>query len=117
MDKCYSSIKSWENKAWFNINPKNCNTFSVNLDAVSQLQLSLKEVNIGIVTKSQNSNDSVIKAKQIELENWKSFIAYSEIPNEGRSQITTNWAVTEKEINRKYQLKQDFLQGVFKKSI
>ena len=89
------------NKAWFNLKPDDCNTLSVDLDTVSQWQLSLEQVNVKIAPISQHSNENVLNTKQIELENWKSFNAYSEIADEGQSWITTTWVVTEKEVNRK----------------
>ena len=74
---------------------------SVDLDTVSQWQLSLEQVNVKIAPISQHSNENVLNTKQIELENWKSFNGYSEIADEGQSRITTTWVVTEKEVNRK----------------
>lgn len=72
-----------KNKAWFNIYPDNCNPLSISLDTLSQWQLSPYEAKVIIVRKSQHSNKSVINVKQIELENWKSFHIFSEVPHEG----------------------------------
>ena len=58
---------------------------SADLDMVSQWQLSLEQENVKIAPISQHSNENVLNTKQIELENWKSFNAYSEIADKGQS--------------------------------
>ena len=42
------------------------------------------------------ASNSVHTAKRTELENWKSFSVYEEIPDEGQSTINTRLVVTEK---------------------
>ena len=52
-----------------------------------------EEVSVALTFMASNS---VHTAKRIELENWRSFSVYEEIPDEGLSTINTRWVVTEK---------------------
>ena len=44
----------------------------------------------------KNEIFDIVEAKLKELENWKNNNVYSEVDNEGQSQISVQWVITEK---------------------
>ena len=57
----------------------------------------VNEVNSVIVPVSRHNENKVKCAKQLELENWKQFGVYDEIPYSGQKLMSTRWVITEKE--------------------
>ena len=55
------------------------------------------EVNMVFVPVSRHNEDKVKSAKQTELENWKKFAVYNEVPYSGQKLMSTRWVITEKE--------------------
>lgn len=56
------------------------------------------EVNMVFVPVSRHNEDKVKIAKQTELENWKKFAVYDEVPYSGQKLMSTRWVITEREI-------------------
>ena len=44
-------------------------------------------------------------AKERELQNWKNFLVYSEVEDQGQQTLSTTWEITEKFINDKLNIK------------
>ena len=50
-------------------------------------------------------NEVVIRAKQLELNNWKQFGVYEEVPNKGQPVLSVRWVCTEKSVNNETKVK------------
>ena len=57
-----------------------------------------EEVNVTSIPYSEHNSPKVRQAKEKELENWKSFDVYTEVPDIGQKTISTRWVVTKKDI-------------------
>ena len=57
-----------------------------------------EEVNVTSIPYSEHNSPKVRNAKEKELENWKSFDVYTEVPDIGQKTISTWWVVTKKDI-------------------
>ena len=53
------------------------------------------EINETLITTSQKNKD-VLQAKQVELNSWKTFSVYEEVPDIGQATISTRWVINEK---------------------
>ncbi|CAG2191491.1 unnamed protein product [Mytilus edulis] len=63
------------------------------------------EVNAVVVPQSRHNENQVKHAKQLEMDNWKSFKVYDEIPYSGQKLMSTRWVITEKEMNGERKVK------------
>ena len=63
------------------------------------------------------ASNPVSTAKCTELENWKSFSVYKEIPDEGQSTINTCWVVTEKSSDGKKIMKARLVARGFEENL
>ena len=92
-----------KSKSWYNVEHLDTKeNFSIDFDKVKEwrhISNETEEINIAVVPLPDHNKENVIVAKMKELENWKSFKVYSVVPDEGQSQITTTWVITEKLID------------------
>lgn len=58
---------------------------------------TVNEVNSVFVPVTRHQEDSVKHAKLAELDNWKQFGVYDEVPNSDQKLMSTRWVITEKE--------------------
>ncbi|VDI35391.1 Hypothetical predicted protein [Mytilus galloprovincialis] len=63
------------------------------------------EVNAVVVPQSRHNENQVKHAKQLEMDNWKSFKVYDEIPYSGQKLMSTRWVITEKKMNGERKVK------------
>ena len=53
------------------------------------------------VTNVAQNNDEFLSAKQDELEKWKNFNFYTEVPDQGQERINGRWVCTRKTVDGK----------------
>ncbi|CAG2236150.1 unnamed protein product [Mytilus edulis] len=63
------------------------------------------EDNAVVVPQSRHNENQVKHAKQLEMDNWKSFKVYDEIPYSGQKLMSRRWVITEKEMNGERKVK------------
>ena len=86
-------------KHWYNVRNNDLFESSVNLDAIHWKPLppnTTKFANAINITENQNDND-FINAKYDETEKFKRFNAYEEVPDSGRTCVSTTWVFNCKE--------------------
>lgn len=97
-----------KNKSYLNIQTENTDSPS-GLDFAKDVQewriCDVDEVNVVVVPVSRHNETKVQCAKQLELENWKLFKVYDEVPNTGQNLMSTRWVITEKEGDGDRQIK------------
>ena len=84
-----------------NINPEKFGAFSdqVQFEIIAENSVSgdtHEEVNVVFVPAYHHQQAEVIKAKQVELQNWKDIEVHEEIEDQGQKVISTRWVITEK---------------------
>lgn len=99
-----------KNRGWFNIKHDDEEEVkAINFDSgVDQWELmnkltgddsdgkqNIEEANIA--TKMPDQAHQIHKAKATELENWKTFQVYDEVPDSGQPYISTRWVITTKQ--------------------
>ena len=83
LDKCLFEILDED---------KNCQNSKEQVEANNNDE----EINITYVPVGQHLQPEVIRAKEKELDNWKNFEVYTEVPDNGQKTISTRWVITEK---------------------
>ncbi len=98
------------NRAWFNVRDENTQEIkSINFDtgvtaweildttanSESVADREVENPTVFISSSCQQSHE-VDRAKDVELENWKTFCVYEEIVDCGQPRMSTRWVVTEK---------------------
>ncbi|CAC5411358.1 unnamed protein product [Mytilus coruscus] len=101
-----STGKNW---AYLNLQDENEDA-QVGIDFAKDVQewrtaQDVDEVNAVVVPQSRHNENQVKHAKQLEMDNWKSFNVYDEIPYSGQKLMSTRWVITEKEMNGKRKVK------------
>ena len=93
-----ASGKNW---AFLNIQEEG-KTSPSGLDFVKDIEewrVSEKENDVNFVNVPiyRHNEEEVLAAKECELENWRKFKVFDEVPNTGQKLMSTRWVVTEKE--------------------
>ena len=83
-----SGVRQWAEE------PQNCTS--------SNLTLENNEV---FLSTSNLEDRNVMQAKSLELDNWKKFKVYEEVPNRGQPSISVRWVCTEKLVNGETKVK------------
>ncbi|VDI54554.1 Hypothetical predicted protein [Mytilus galloprovincialis] len=101
-----STGKNW---AYLNLQDENEDA-QVGIDFAKDVQewrteQDVDEVNAVVVPQSRHNENQVKHAKQLEMDNWKSFKVYDEIPYSGQKLMSTRWVITEKEMNGERKVK------------
>ena len=58
-----------------------------------------EQVNVIFIPIKHHDKPEVIKAKEQELENWRHFNVFKEVPDKGQKTISTRWVVSEKTLS------------------
>ena len=83
-----------KNKASLNIKNLHDNSHrSVDFSKIEGWKNIEEEV---LITKHSDKNVDILKAKSVELENWKMHKVYEEVENKGQSFISVRWVITQK---------------------
>ena len=83
---------SGKNKYWFNVKDLEDNTMkSVDFENIE----SWKNLNEEVLL-CKNETFEVVEAKLRELENWKNNKVYNEVEDDGQSQVSVRWVITER---------------------
>ena len=89
-----------QNKYYFNImNNEDQIKLGINLELVDFEIIekdNSEEVEAVSVSKEWHSDADITEAKSNELQNWKDFGVFKEVPDQGEKNLSTRWAVTEK---------------------
>lgn len=102
--------KTGKNQSYFNVlNEKNGSRFGIHLDKVEfeildkntdetiqENENTEQNVNISTVPINEHLKPEIIEAKEKEIENWKSFNVFNEVPDRGQKTISTRWVITKK---------------------
>ncbi|CAC5410126.1 unnamed protein product [Mytilus coruscus] len=101
-----STGKNW---AYLNLQDENEDA-QVGIDFAKDVQewrtaQDVDEVNAVVVPQSRHNENQVKHAKQLEMDNWKSFNVYDEILYSGQKLMSTRWVITEKEMNGERKVK------------
>ena len=83
---------SGKNKYWFNVKDLEDDTVkSVDFENIRSWKNLNEEVSL-----CKNETFEVVEAKLRELENWKNNNVYNEVEDDGQSQVSVRWVITEK---------------------
>ena len=83
---------SGKNKYWFNVKDLEDDTMkSVDFENIRSWKNCNEEVLL-----CKNDTFEVVEAKLRELENWKNNNVYNEVEDDGQSQVSVRWVITEK---------------------
>ena len=92
-----------QNKYYFNImNNEDQIKLGINLELVDFEIIekdNSEEVEAVFVSKERHSDADIIEAKTKELQNWKDFGIFKEVPDQGQKNLSTRWVVTEKPLS------------------
>ena len=100
------------NKSWFNV--KNLgNSVMKSVDFASVEWSKLEDE----VFFSAINSPEVLQAQVEELEKWKEYGVYEEVPDEGQSAITTRWVMTEKMVADKNVVKARLVARGFEEDV
>ena len=58
-----------------------------------------EEVEAVFVSKERHSDTDIIETKNKDLQNWKDFGIFKEVPNQGQTSLSIRWVVTEKPLS------------------
>ena len=100
-----------KNKNWLNVSDKN-HAYSLDWSDVAEWKINPDIHNSEFNTTDQNTdqtyvtnlvqnNNGFLSAKQDELEKWKNFNVYIEVPDQGQERINGRWVCTKKTVNGK----------------
>lgn len=64
-----------------------------------------ENINEIYISSSKENEVSVIKAKKLELDNWKNFNVYEEVEDKGQSALSVRWVCTQKPIEGEEKIK------------
>ena len=83
-----------KNRYWINIKDLTDNTLqSLNLEELT----SWKNIDEEVLLNSATSDAiEVLSAKKKELDNWKRYNVYTEVPDKGQQCVSVRWVITEK---------------------
>ena len=92
-----------KNKFYFNVTDETEGTQKgVHLDRVhfeimdKPDDKSDEDVNITTIPTSEHWKTEVVQAKEREIDNWKTFKVFTEVPDNGQKTISTKWVITKK---------------------
>ena len=88
-----SGKSTGKNKTWLNI--KNLQDNSHRSVDFSKIE-GWKNIEEVLITKHSDKSVDILKAKSVELENWKMHKVYEEVENKGQSFISVKWVITQK---------------------
>ena len=86
-DKDHAYCLDWSDVAKWKINPD---------IQISESNATEQNADQTYVTNLAQNNDEFISAKQGELEKWKNFNVYTEVPDQGQERINGRWVCTKK---------------------
>ena len=104
-DKSHAYSLDWSDVAEWKINPDIQN---------SESNATEQNTDQTYVTNLAQHNDEFLSAKQDELEKWKNFNFYSEVPDQAQERINGRWVCNRKTVDGKEIPKAHYVKKFFK---